>query len=361
VNAPAVLLVDTPAGLAHITTPAPRDVWWDLAGQDAHTHVTQTPAWLDGLCDSGPYRDTSRLYEFEGGRRLVLPLVGRRHLPQRLDAEESWPVDWGIGGPVCPGEASPAEARAVFDDLARLRALRVGVRLRPADQAVWAKAAPAGFRPEPHMTQIVNLDGGFGTVWESRFRPHVRRQVRRAERSDVEVEVDRSGRLVPVFYELYQKSILRWAEQQHEPLALARWRRTRAFPVRRLAAVASRLGEGCAIWMAWRAGEPAGALVVLRHGGHAKLWRAAMDRELAHPVRAVPLLYRLAIEDACAAGCRAFDMGESTPGSSLAQFKEGFGAEGLPSPRYLRERLPVSAAERRLRTAVKRVIRFRDA
>nr|WP_237519446.1 GNAT family N-acetyltransferase [Streptomyces sp. HUCO-GS316] len=211
------------------------------------------------------------------------------------------------------------------------------------------------------MTQVLSLDGGFGTVWEHRFRRHVRREVRRAERSDVEVEVDRTGRLVPVFYELYRKSIVRWAEQQHEPLALARWRRTRAFPVRRLEAVAAQFGERCAIWTAWRAGEPAAALVVMRHARHAKLWRAAMDRELAHPVHAVPLLYRLAIEEACAAGCRTFDMGESSPGSSLATFKAGFGAENFSSPRYLRERLPVTVAERGLRTAVKRVIRFRDA
>ncbi|MCX4992607.1 MULTISPECIES: GNAT family N-acetyltransferase [unclassified Streptomyces] len=358
-NAPAELLIDTPAGLAHITTPAPRDVWWELAGKDPDTNPSQTPLWLDCLCATGPYRDASRLYEFERGHRLVLPLVASRHRPQILGSEESWPADWGIGGPVCPESVSPAEARAVFADLARLRALRVSVRLRPADQAVWANAAP-GFRPEPHMTQMVDLDGGFGTVWEHRFSRHVRREVRHAERSDVEVEVDRTGRLVPAFYHLYQKSIARWAEQQHEPLALARWRRTREFPVRRLEEVAARFGEGCAIWVAWRAGEPAGACVVLRHGRHAKLWRSAMDRELAHPVHAVPLLYRLAIEDACAAACRTFDMGESAPDSSLATFKAGFGAESFSSPRYLRERLPVSAAERRLRTAVKRLIRFQD-
>ncbi|MET7691767.1 GNAT family N-acetyltransferase [Streptomyces sp. NPDC005483] len=360
-NAPAVLLIDTPAGLAQITTPAPRDVWWELADEDTNTCASQTPAWLESLCATGPYRDASRLYEFEGGRRLVLPLVGRRHRPQRLDAEESWPAGWGIGGPVDPGGVSPAEACVVFDDLALRPAFRVGVRFRPIDQAVWVNAAPSGFRPEPHMTQILNLDGGFGTVWEHRFSRHVRREVRRAERSDVDVEVDRTGRLVPVFYHLYQKSIVRWAGQQHEPLALARWRRTRAFPMRRLEAVAAQFGEECAIWMAWRGGEPAAALVVLRHGHLAKLWRAAMVRERAHPVHAVPLLYRLAIEEACAAGCRTFDMGESSPGSSLAAFKEGFGAESFSSPRYLRERLPVSAVERRLRTAVKRVIRFQDA
>ncbi|GAA2629663.1 GNAT family N-acetyltransferase [Streptomyces vastus] len=360
-NAPAVLLINTPAGPAHVTAPAPRATWWELAGQDPDTHVSQTPAWLDCLCATAPYRDASRLYEFEDGRRLVLPLVRGRHRPERLDMEESWPADWGIGGPVSPGGVSSREARVVFDDLMRRPAFQVGVRFRPGGDDIWADAAPADFRSEPHMTQVLSLDGGFSTIWERRFHSGVRRQVRRAERSEVEVEVDRAGRLTPAFYHLYEESIVRWARQQHEPLPLARWRRTRGFPRRRLEAVAARFGESCAIWMAWSAGEPAAAIVVLRYGNHAKLWRGAMNRDLAHPVRAVPLLHRLAIEDACESGCRQYDMGESRPGSSLASFKAGFGADSFSSPRYYRERLPVSAAERRLRAAVKRLIRFRDA
>lgn len=259
------------------------------------------------------------------------------------------------------GDVGPEKARAVFGDLARRPALQVGLRFRPGDTALWEKAAPADFRPEPHMTQVVNLDGGFGTVWERRFHKRARRDVRRAQREHVEVEVDRTGRLAPVFYQLYEASIERWARQQNEPLALARWRRRRGFPSQRLSAVAARLGESCAIWVAWRDGEPCASIVVLRHGRHAKFWRGAMNRELAHPLKANALLHRLAIEEACEAGCGCYDMGDSTPGSSLASFKAGFGADSWSSPRYFRERLPVSAAERRLRAAVKRVIRFRDA
>ncbi|WP_432137966.1 MULTISPECIES: GNAT family N-acetyltransferase [unclassified Streptomyces] len=357
-NAPAVLLTDTSAGPVRVTTPAPRETWWRLADQDPATKVTQTPAWLDCVRAGGPYEDTSRLYEFEGGTRLVLPLVSRRRRPRWLETEESWPAEWGVGGPVSPEGVGPRQARAVFDDLARRPALRVGLRLRPEDAATWAHAAPAGFREDLHTVHVLGLDGGFGAVWERRFHPRMRRDVRRAQRSDVEVEVDRTGRLVPEFYALFQQSIERWAAQQHEPLALARWRRTRAFPRKRVETVAERLGEACAIWVARHAGEPAAAIVVLRHGTHAKMWHAAMNRDLAHPVRATPLLHSLAIEDACAAGCREYDLGGSRQGASLARFKDGFGADVVASPRYYRERLPVSTVDQGLRKAVKRVIGF---
>ncbi|MEV5437067.1 GNAT family N-acetyltransferase [Streptomyces sp. NPDC052682] len=360
-STPAELLTRTPGGAARITSPAPREAWWQLSRQDADAHVSQTPTWLDCLCGTGPYRDASRLYEFDSGSRIVVPLVRRRSGAAWLDAEESWPADWGIGGPLSSGAVAPAEARAVFEDLARLAALRVGVRFRPEGSDVWEGTVPAGFWREPHMTQRLDLDGGFATVWERRFHRHVRREVRKAERSKAEVDVDRTGRLVPQFYSLYEQSIERWAAQQHEPLALARWRRRRAFPRNRLEAVAARFGESCTIWMASCDGEPAAAIVVLSHGGHARLWRAAMNRDLAHPLRVNPLLQKLAIEDACAAGYRHYDMGESSPGSSLASFKAGFGAESHSSPRYVRERLPVSAAQRNLRRFVKTVLRFQDA
>ncbi|MGW1490321.1 GNAT family N-acetyltransferase [Streptomyces sp. NPDC002402] len=361
-NSAVVLPVTTASGPVRVTSPAPREVWWQLADADENTMVSQTPTWLDCICATGPYADASRLYEFQDGRRLVIPLARRRGRPPWLATEESWPSDWGIGGPlVSPGVPDETEARVVFDDLARRPALRVGVRFGPDAHPVWAAAAQRTFQAEDHMTQVLDLDGGFDTVWEHRFRGRARRAVRRAERSPVEVEVDRTGRLVPVFYRLYEQSIMRWARQQHEPLALARWRQTRNFPRRRLEAVADLFGESCAIWIASCDGEPAAGIVVLRHGDHARCWRGAMDKDLAHPVRANFLLHRLAIEDACATGCKYYHLGESRPGSSLAAFKEGFGAAGFSSPTYRRERLPVSAAERRVQDTVKRLIRFHDA
>jgi lipid II:glycine glycyltransferase (peptidoglycan interpeptide bridge formation enzyme) len=198
-------------------------------------------------------------------------------------------------------------------------------------------------------------------VRNERFRSRVRRNVRRAEHAGVEVEVDRSGRLVPAFYELYERSIARWAAQQHEPLPLARLRAHHANPERKFALVAETFREACTLWVARAHGEIVAALIVLRYGGQAKYWRGAMDRDAASPVRANELLHCRVIEDACANGCDTYAMGDASPGSSLAHFKEGFGAVGRPSPLYRRERLPLGAAEARARALTKKVIGFRDA
>jgi hypothetical protein len=346
---------------ALVTSPAPRNVWQDLADRDEQALVTQTPTWLDSICATWPFEDASRLYQFDTGLQIVVPMARRRGWPARRIAEESWPR-WGMCGAVVPdGVPDASQARLVFQDLARRPALRVSIRFGPEAAPVWSTAVPGGFATLDCPTQVLDLEGGFRTVWDRRFHTRVRRAVVRAEKSAVEVEVDRTGRLVPAFQRLYEESIERWAEQQHEPLAFARWRRMREDPPRALEAVAERFGESCAVWMASCDGQPAAAIVVLRHGVHAKYWRGAMDKKLAHPVRANHLLHRLAIEDACDAGCRTYHMGDSRPGSSLAEFKESFGARCLDSPAYYRERLPLTAADRRLRSVVKRLIRFQDA
>ena len=104
--------------------------------------------------------------------------------------------------------------------------------------------------------------------------------------------------------------------------------------------------------------EPAAAMVVLR-GVNAYGFRAAMDEELTK-YRANDLLMRLAIEDACKAGCRYYYLGDSGWSVSLAQFKERFGAQAYPYSQYHLERLPLSRTEREIKKVIKWVIRFKD-
>jgi hypothetical protein len=174
------------------------------------------------------------------------------------------------------------------------------------------------------------------------------------------VECDSSGKLVPIFYDLYLRSIERWAEQQHEPPLLARWRGQRRNPLHKFQSIAQAFGDSCRIWVAWLDGQPAAAIVVLL-GASAYYWRGAMDKVLAAPVRANDLLHWLAIEEACRAGCRYYHMGESGASVSLGRFKSRFGAVAYPYNEYHLERLPITKLDKLLRTFVKRIIGFKDA
>ena len=85
-----------------------------------------------------------------------------------------------------------------------------------------------------------------------------------------------------------------------------------------------------------------------------------MDASVIGSTKANELLVWSAIEDACREGCSAFHMGETAPGSSLATYKEKYGAVPVNYAEYVLERLPITRMEAGLRGAVKRVIGFRE-
>ena len=344
--------------MTRVTSPAPRDPWETALSRDPNALVSHTPAWIDRLCTFGGYDDASRLYELPGGRSLVLPMVRHGQMPGSLASEASLPFNWEAGGVVAPGGVRPEDLAVVFDDLRRRAALRTSLRPSPLDAEAWAATRPPGVIV-PRLAHVLDLEGGFARVWRERFSGTARTAVRKAERSGLAVERDTTGKLVPVLYELYERSLDRWAEQQHEPRALARWRGRRRDSLGKLELIADTPGEACRILVAWRDGQPAAAILVLQ-GTNASYARGMMDKELAGPTRANYLLHRIAIEEACEAGCRYYDMGETGPSTSLAQFKTRFGARPRNYAEYHIERLPFTAMDRAARNVVKRVVGFRD-
>lgn len=339
--------------------PHARSAWWQALEHDRDAVVTQTPAWMDCVCATGAYEDATRAYVAADGHHLVLPLARRRAGRGPMVAV-SMPFGWGTGGLLSSrGSISSRDVAGVVQDVARQRALFIGIRPCPATAWAWAGTVPTAVERTQHMTQSVPLSDDFEAVW-SRAVATVRSHCRKAERRGVRVERDDTGRLIGVFDMLYRKSVERWAQQQHEPLWLARWRARRRDPPDKFRGVAQRLGPACRVWIAWRDGVALAALVVLTHGRHSTMWRSALDKEAARGTGAIELLHRAAIAEACSEGCRFYHLGDSAPASELARHKRGFGAIDVPYVGYRFERIPLTAADRLLRTQVKKAVGFRD-
>lgn len=350
-----------------VTSPAPRDVWAELfragagADADADAMASHDPAWLDLVATAVRGRDASRLYEFEDGSRAVLPLVRRRLGRSPVPMLESMPGGWGYGGPIADRPVTAGMVRAVTDDLAAQRALRVHLRPNPLHTAAWRDGCSPRFTPSPSTTaHVLDLRGGFDVVWHERFTGHARRAVRRAERSGVVVESDTTGRLMPVFHRLLTLSFRRWAQQQHEPAWMAAWRGARRDPLAKWQRTADTMGEAVTVYIAWHRGEAAAGAIVLNGPRTAHYTRAAMDKDAVGPSQAPSLVQKTAIEDACRAGRLSYHMGETGAMNRLAQAKESFGARPHEFCEYRHERVPLTRADRLLRSAVKRAIGYQD-
>ena len=351
---------DNPASvkIANTISPAPRDAWEEVLRSDPFALETQSPAWADAMCAAGGFEDMSRLYKMADGLRLVLPLLRRSFAGGALAFEASNPPHCGVGGLLAPGGACAEEIAAMFDDLAQHRVLSQSVYPNPLLASIWAAAAPEHATVIPRRAHLLDLEGGWEQVWSQRFQKESRKGARRAERRGVTVECGTSGRLVPEFYQLLEYEAARWTRMQHEPYWLALRRLKHRDPREKFEAIGRLLGERCRVWLARVEGRSVAAQVVIQ-GVNAYGFRAAMDEELAK-YRANDLLGRLAIEDACKAGCRYYYLGETGWSVSLAQFKERFGAEAYPYAEYRLERLPLSRTEREIKKVIKRVIRFKD-
>ncbi len=324
-----------------VTSPVPSDVWESVFKSDPGSVVTQSPEWHDAVISTGQYKDISMAFEFGSGHQVVVPMAQRRwRTPLDLVAG-SWPHRWGVGGPMCrDGRIDPGEAAAVLGHVARHGILGGEIHLSHAAPPVWLEQARR-FRVVREPCYVIDLSGGFEEVWRHKFQRTVRQAVRKAESSGMDIQADRSGKMLDTFYDLYERSMSRWSNMAHEPLWFTKWNIERATPKSMLTAVAERFGESCTTWVARSGGDPVAVIIVLQAGWHCIAWKAAMDKERAGPLRAFQLLHRLAIEEACEAGCRIYDMQVANPGTSLASSKKRLGAE-LRFTHYVQaERLPV--------------------
>jgi hypothetical protein len=199
--------------------------------------------------------------------------------------------------------------------------------------------------------EVLDLDGGFEQVWTKRFESSARGRVRKAERAGLVVERATSTRLVDPFYALYMTWTAQRAQQSGVPPRLAMWLARRREPRE---VPGSLGGAGRRVPLLDRVAGPASShssTVATRW-----YWQGYSDKDLAGPSAANNLLHRLAIEDACDAGCRWYSMGESGGVASLVRFKRTLGATPRAGVDVRIERLPLSAVEE-LGSRAERVVR----
>jgi hypothetical protein len=366
----AVTVRDSDARLngqaVRVTSPVPAEVWNAVAGTDPCVTPFQLPAWRDCICYGGDWADASRLYELPGGRQLVLMLARRPGRPRRLAVEASWPGGWGSGGLLATGGVRPEDVALVNADLAAGRSLSVRVRPGFAAAELWAARAQASL-VIPRTVHVAHFDGPFEDYFNrsvsAKRRAMLRNARRHLERAGVVITDGNSPELVRGFYDAYLQWIAWRAVQRKVPVGLARWRTRRAEPLEKFTAMASRLGEGCRIWVAWWEGRPIGATISLYAGDSAVGWRAVADRSAPPRFRVFELLAVEALRHACESGRRRMELGESVGKEDLARVKERIGGQEQASPEFCFERIPLAQGrltfERLRRQAEQRIIGHR--
>lgn len=337
---------------------ADRATWATIADADTTALPEHSPEWTEAICDGSPFADASRLYEFADGRRFVLPLVERHRRPRLARQLWSFPEARGIGGPVGTG-LDRVVVDHLVDDLRRLGAARVSIRIDPLDQSSWAHLA------DDPQTVVIPRTAHVASLHDDPDRhlaalsKQTRFNIRKAARRGVRVEVGCGGELLDDHHRLFLSSVERWAGKQHEPLAMARWRAGRRDPVDALRRIGTHLGDRFRVVVGYVGDRPAASAVVLL-GPTTRYTRGAIDAELVRGTNANDAVHWRALELAYEHGATTYNMGESGRAPGLARFKERFGAVAVPYAEYRFERWPLTRVDQAARRAVKRVVGFED-
>jgi Acetyltransferase (GNAT) domain len=338
---------------ASVVSPAPREVWREVLDADPGATALQTPNYFAAVVRCTGGRDASRLYLLPDGRRLILPLIRLRSTPG-LPVLADFPGGFGHGSLLATDGLQADDVRTVVNDLRRhVLSARLGGGHHTAEQ--WAAGPSPGVVEVPRRVDVIDLDGGWQDVFGRGFSRSARYNVRKAERAGVEVERDTNGRLIPVFYNLYLAWVDRWIPHCGLPPAIARHSALRQEPRRKFETVAAMLAEECRVFVAWHRGRPVASCITLVHGQHAIGWRSYSIKELAAPVCANNLVQARAVADACEAGCRFFDLGQSGDVASLLSYKSSLGS----TPRRvvdLRIERPAVTYVRGLKDSTQRIV-----
>lgn len=129
-----------------------RPAWEYLVDQDQSIALSKTPQWADCICSCDHFSDATLLFRGEDGRRLILPRLRNPSLPGLF---ASPPRHWNLGADASGflsegGPASPRETSALIQE----------IRSHPAPSTTYSIAWTA---------QVLDLRGGFSTVWSKRF------------------------------------------------------------------------------------------------------------------------------------------------------------------------------------------------
>ena len=332
---------------------------WDrIYALDMQAMPSQSSSWGEAVCKAGGYDVRRRRYVFPDGTEAALALFSRSGSGNPFRIHRSPPPAWGFGGPTRPLDAH--QLRAILDDCAALPGAAVQIRPNPLAAHLWAKAATnSRWVALPRLAHILDLTGGFNTVWADRFHASTRTKARKAERHGITVESGSRPELVAEFDALFRLSILRWANKQNEYPWLATLRGHWRDPKNKFMDLAQSCGDLLRVLIARKEGKAIAGLIVL-YGHDAHYTRGAMNEQAVGHSGANALLHTVAIRDACARHCRHYHMGETGASASLARFKMQFGAVGHPYAEWRHERLPILSADQKLRALAKRAMGFRD-
>ncbi|HEU4928977.1 MAG TPA: GNAT family N-acetyltransferase [Candidatus Krumholzibacteria bacterium] len=262
-----------------------------------------TRAWLESLADAYPRLASRCLIAHDGAAPVAfLPYFVTRRGP----FVSLWSLPFGTyGGPVGQIAAAGDLLRVFRSQSERRLVVEAGLVDFHND------IDPTGASVEHASTHVVDLSGGYDTVWRDRFDKSRRRRARRAQEAGVVVRRAAGDEDVRRFVEVYRTRLAGWDARSGHPDALFR-------------ALVARGGNRVRLSVAEHTGEVVGGHVNFYYKDAVIAWYGMASRR-GDELQAGTLLYAEAMREACEEGFRTYNLGASLGKASLVEYKQSLG------------------------------------
>lgn len=307
----------------HVVEPWTDARWDAYVASHPRATVYHTSAWIRIVCEIGRYASLCLLRERDGHVSGVLPLVAVDSVltGRRISSLPFSDVGFALADDVETARALIEEARAIRSRRrAAFHELRGASVLRSGD-AIEIE----GYARSAHFSNyVVPLSRDAEAVRMTFSRTSVRQTITKSARLGVTIRVGGTGDL-DTFYDLYVRN-----------------RRRHGIPPQPRRLFASILGQftgtpgapGAQLYLAEHGGTAVAALITVRYNHVTYAKYEGVDETRRELLALYPLFWKT-IEDAVAAGDRAYDFGRTAADNpGLNEFKGRWGTTRLELPYY---------------------------
>lgn len=305
----------------------------DLAGAASDASFYQTSGWIAAIGAAFPHmRPRCLVARNAGAVTGYLPFFSVRRGPMQF--LHSMPFGT-YGGPVVDGDE--AAAGSLLDAYLN-QGRRIGV-LEVSWTDFWNRPVAGPETVERHSTQVIDLTGGFESIWRDDFEKAKRRQARKAEREGLAVVDAGTDRDIDAFYAIYRDRIDEWGESFR-------------YPRRFLGALLAAGGPRVKLYLVKQDGDVLGGHLNFYFKDMVTAWSGVTSSD-SRSSQASTYLYSYLIKRACESGFTRYNLGSSLGKRTLEEYKAALGGK---SYEYCRHRLTSRAGKlvRRCRTFLSR-------
>jgi hypothetical protein len=284
--------------------------WDQLVTRSADSTFFQTHTWAKILEHSFGFDIATRLYLFEDGEEVLLPMM-KTFTRLGIFAEYvSMPLAYG--GFLCSSLLSEEKTQKILQTFGSNEALFIGSR------PLASVGCGTDAKKIDYYTHILWLDGDFDQVWSQKVKKRRRNRCRKAEEMGVSIVEDSSLGAFQEYFSIYREASLLRGQTSHYPESL-------------FTEMADAKCENIRLWLAKLGPQTIAGSIVFCDRQSLFNWSESTVAEYAnyHPASA---LVKHIIEDACKRRFKYVDFGGSmaTDGQELEgvrRHKESFGAE----------------------------------